>query len=313
MPLEMNALNGFLRLGPQVYPARPDAVQIIERGPHGKRLAQDPVLTRLAKGSRGSGFRFWVEEMNIPANEVWNPPQRVVGLMGLGAGAGSAYGRMVAALRKRGIGYGGKVGDICELPNSDYPTFNKVAVEVFPDRESVRAGIREVGQLVSVVDQGDKQNAWRVQALLCLVREAGAFHGYPSKADRSAAIKEMNRLGSLLIIKSGEVREDGKPMISPKAVDYKTGEVKKDPRTHWTDWYGESLQERTQEVFGGKGPGLCSREQLKVPVVGGMLCRGVGEPRAPFRNPVLTAVLVVGGVAVLYGLARGLGSAIGGR
>ncbi len=84
MALEMSALSGFMRLGTQVYPARPNAAQIIERGPHGARLGADPIANRL-KNPRGSGFRFWVEQMNIPANESWNPPQRVVGLLGLGA------------------------------------------------------------------------------------------------------------------------------------------------------------------------------------------------------------------------------------
>ena len=83
MSLTMDTLNGFMRVGPQVYPARPNAVQVIERGPHGKRLGQDPVTVRLGK-PRGSGFRFWVEQLNVPADESWNPPQRVVGLMGMG-------------------------------------------------------------------------------------------------------------------------------------------------------------------------------------------------------------------------------------
>jgi hypothetical protein len=78
----MGELAGFIRLGPQVYPERTNAVQIIERGPHGQRLAADPVKVR--EHERGSGFRFWVEELNVPANRSWNPRQRVTGLLGLG-------------------------------------------------------------------------------------------------------------------------------------------------------------------------------------------------------------------------------------
>lgn len=84
MPMTMNQLAGFVRLGPQVYPERPNAAQIIERGPHGQRLAADPVAVRLRE-PKGSGFKFWIEEMNVAADQSWNPRQRVVGLLGLGA------------------------------------------------------------------------------------------------------------------------------------------------------------------------------------------------------------------------------------
>jgi hypothetical protein len=59
-------------------------VQIIMRGPHGQRLAADPVYIRAHDQPRGSGFRWWAEELNVPADVKWNPQQVVTGLMGLG-------------------------------------------------------------------------------------------------------------------------------------------------------------------------------------------------------------------------------------
>jgi hypothetical protein len=74
-----------MHIGPQGYPDRRyTATQVIQRGPHGQRIAADPVRTR-ASSARGSGFRFWAEQIGIPANDKWNPPQQVVELFGLGA------------------------------------------------------------------------------------------------------------------------------------------------------------------------------------------------------------------------------------
>lgn len=81
-------LGGFLRVGPQRYPPRRRGAQVIMRGPHGMRLAADPVVTREGK-VRGSGFRFWSEMQFIPKNETWSPKQMVVGVLGL-SGLGQA-------------------------------------------------------------------------------------------------------------------------------------------------------------------------------------------------------------------------------
>lgn len=98
MTYTVEALGDFMRVGPQVYPERPNAVQVVMRGPHGKRLAADPVRTR--EGAvRGSGFRTWIEQLNVPANESWNPPQKVVGLLGLG-GSSEAPDSVKVALSK---------------------------------------------------------------------------------------------------------------------------------------------------------------------------------------------------------------------
>jgi hypothetical protein len=88
----LGALNDFMQVGPQVYPERANAVQVIMRGPHGQRMAADPVRTREGQ-ARGSGFRTWVEQLNVPADQAWNPPQRVVGLLGLGGAVGSSAER----------------------------------------------------------------------------------------------------------------------------------------------------------------------------------------------------------------------------
>jgi hypothetical protein len=83
MAYTVNALSGFLQIGPHYFPKRRDGAQIIMRGPHGQRLAADPVRTREGR-VRGSGFRFWSEQLNIPADVKWNPQQVVTGVMGMG-------------------------------------------------------------------------------------------------------------------------------------------------------------------------------------------------------------------------------------
>jgi hypothetical protein len=90
MPLEMNTLGDFLQIGPHFYPPRRKGAQVIERGPHGLRLAADPVVTREGQ-PRGSGFRFWTESQVFAPNEQWNPRQVVIGIMGLGALGGMGW------------------------------------------------------------------------------------------------------------------------------------------------------------------------------------------------------------------------------
>lgn len=79
-------LNGFLRVGPAFYPERRRGAQIIQRGPHGHRFAADPVVSRLTNQARGSGFRWWREQMNAGGDYegFWQPEQYVEGVMGLG-------------------------------------------------------------------------------------------------------------------------------------------------------------------------------------------------------------------------------------
>lgn len=79
MAYTLEQLGEFLQVGPQVYPDRPPAVQVIMRGPHGMRIAQDPVVTKSAPG-----FKFWVDDMNFSPGEKWIPAQKVMGLMGAG-------------------------------------------------------------------------------------------------------------------------------------------------------------------------------------------------------------------------------------
>jgi hypothetical protein len=79
-------LNGFMRVGPAFYPERRRGAQIIQRGPHGHRFSADPVLSRLGQ-PRGSGFRWWKEQMDAGGDYdgFWDPRQVVEGVMGLGA------------------------------------------------------------------------------------------------------------------------------------------------------------------------------------------------------------------------------------
>lgn len=87
--MRMSGLGDALHVGPHYYPPRPEGAMLIERGPHGMRLAADPVKSRLGR-PRGSGFRFWVEELNpqFKPDNQWVPQQRVVGMFGLGANGG---------------------------------------------------------------------------------------------------------------------------------------------------------------------------------------------------------------------------------
>jgi len=80
-------LGGFLQVGPAFYPELPRGAQIIQRGPHGHRFAADPVVSRLTGQQRGSGFRWWKEQMDAGGDYegYWQPNQIVEGVMGLGA------------------------------------------------------------------------------------------------------------------------------------------------------------------------------------------------------------------------------------
>lgn len=81
---QVGQLGGFLQVGPHYFPKKPQGAQVIMRGPHGQRLAADPVYIREHNQPRGSGFRFWHEELNIAPNVKWNPQQVVTGVMGMG-------------------------------------------------------------------------------------------------------------------------------------------------------------------------------------------------------------------------------------
>ena len=69
-----------LQIGPQVYPPRPYGVQVIQRGPHGRMLADGP-----QRGPDGK-IRWWHEQMADKGQLAtwWRPEQQVVGLLGLG-------------------------------------------------------------------------------------------------------------------------------------------------------------------------------------------------------------------------------------
>lgn len=302
MALTMDGLAGFMRLGPQVYPARPGAAQVIERGPHGKRLAEDPVTKRL-RAPKGSGFEYWVENLNVPASESWNPPQRVVGLMGLGAlgAAGSATGRMDTALRDEGVPARG----VCSLPQAK---LSRIAERVIPKRSLLPSAVGEAARLAESVSPGDSPALRRAAALVCLVREAGGLLGWGPIRERMLA--ELNRVDRLLIVKKGERREDDAPMFAPGAVDPRTGEARLDPRTSTGDWYGKSVRDRYRELQRGR---LCTSDQLATPFFGPLFCKSAGEPRFALKHPIMTAALVAGGAVLLYGFAQGFGAGLAGK
>jgi len=259
---QMGELAGFMRLGPQVYPERTNAVQIIERGPHGQRLAADPVKVR--EHERGSGFRFWVEELNVPANESWNPRQRVTGLLGLG-----------------------------DLPsNWACPVRSRRELADRIDRLESAIDIAETASSLEAV------RAEKETLLECHMR-MGEGRKFASHRDRILGV------GNLILLKKGSVSRD--------AVDPRTGAPRLDPNTTVASNLPWALRERIDEIVRGKGDGLCSEEQLRVPLVGSFLCKGKGDPRGFVSNPLATAVLVVVGGYVLYAVASGFGRGMAGK
>lgn len=145
MTLSMNELSGFLQLGPQQYPERPEGVQVIQRGPHGMRLSADPVRTREGK-LRGSGFRWWGEMLNVPADQQWVSKMKVVGLLGMGANPlSTAYDYW----------FGGKVED---------PKQNVPVGAGNPALDAARSALR------SVVEQSDLCNLKAAESALTYAR-----------------------------------------------------------------------------------------------------------------------------------------------
>lgn len=72
-----------------------------------------------------------------------------------------------------------------------------------------------------------------------------------------------------------------------------------------------TITERYEEMV-GEGHGFCSPEQVRVPFIGPLLCKGVGDPRVKRPELWKTAITVValGAVGVtLYGFATGAGQA----
>ncbi len=219
---QVGQLGGFLQVGPHYYPdRRANGVQIIMRGPHGQRLAADPVYLRRHNQPRGSGFRFWVEELNVPANVEWNPQQVVTGFMGMGLGA-RPLGGYLARTQKVIVQNGATPAAVCALDNTNSALFQKIANDAFPDEADLDNG---TGELRAVVDRisGEGALAQSAQAMACLIRwQAGVFGG--SQARRRIA--DVNALHVLLVARRGSVREDGAPMINPTAYDPKTGRVR---------------------------------------------------------------------------------------
>jgi len=238
MTYTVEALGDFMRVGPQVYPERPNAVQVIMRGPHGKRLAADPVRTREGR-ARGSGFRTWIEQLNVPANESWNPPQKVVGLLGITDTLSTAadYATMGPARRwlvdklvasgavdPRGGRAGGTAFDSTQnQTKGDLPATDKAA------RTQVVLAFKAESERTPPRYSDDESRAMENQLRSLLMSSRWTDSGV---APNGTFMSQPDLLGILNVVNrdraSRGVREDGAPMYAPGAFDRKTGRARRD-------------------------------------------------------------------------------------
>jgi hypothetical protein len=87
MSYVFSGMGDHLRVGPQFVPRASRAAMVIQRGPHGQRLAP----AEPSRGGPEGELRWWRETLYQPGD--WVPQQKVVGVMGMGA----MSGRPVAA------------------------------------------------------------------------------------------------------------------------------------------------------------------------------------------------------------------------
>ena len=295
MAFEMNTLAGFMALGPQVQPDRVNAVQIIERGPHGRRLAADPVAERRGR-PRGSGFRFWVEEMGIPANESWNPPQRVIGLMGLGS-TGSSY---LDAMIKHATAMGVTPHEVSSFANTDSSTFMALAGNVFPNLPALDSGLTEIEVLVTKVH--DVRTGRAIKSLISLAREANQQLGGGNSAARRK--KRLDQLQFRVMFKRKDLGDTAAPSPSTTVVDPRTGKAKV----------------LTEAQYCAKNPLADGCRPLGVSRPGGecaswdLYCRGKqAAGRGDLWKYVIGGAVIVTGVIMLSSFAGGFGRGLGGR
>ena len=183
---------GHMMVGPQLYPARPQGAQIIQRGPHGKHFAPDPVAVRRANPG-ANGFTWWSEEMARTGGDTrpWLPRQIVEGVMGLGAVS----------------------SELSALQNKDYAAFQARSRNLFPTRPSVISGVTKLRTLSAAVT--DARTATRAADYGVLLREANMMHGGAGSRERGQTISS---LSVAAIRRSGAVREDSSPMITSQVL-----------------------------------------------------------------------------------------------
>ena len=277
-------LSGFLHVGPHHYPRRTQGAQIIRRGPHGKRLAADPVKSRSGQ-PRGSGFRFWVEQLNVKPDVRWNPKQEVTGVMGMGSmgDLSGAISRTQQVISR----HGANPARICALDNTNAPLFQEIAAEAFPSGGSIDDGIVELRAVVRQI-KGDGPVAVSAQAVTCLARwQAGTVGG--NQADRR--IGDLNILHRMIINQRGRVRVDGTPMIAPDTIDPRTGK----------------FIPMTQEEYCRRNPSACFPEDE---------CSWYDVPclMDKWWDEKWGKIALAGaGILVVYGLAKGFGSGLARR
>jgi len=281
MAYSMDSLSGFLRIGPQTYPPRRKGAQIIQRGPHGMRIAADPVISRSGK-KRGSGFRWWTEQSLVKADEEWNPRQLVVGIMGLGEGDE----------RKT------------EASSSEKNRLTEAALQLATQaRNSKNPGLIAQADLLE----------WQLNKYFPFQQSSGHFTPsiiWAGSWDSSQTIRSNLQLTRSLVKKnaagiavSSAAAQPLTSVSAPKETAKQFWGTGTDPVSGKPITQG-TLDERVREIMEG---GLCSPEQVRVPVVGAFLCKGVGEPRSFAENPLLTAAIVAGGAVFVYGLAKAVG------
>ena len=229
-------LGGHMRVGPQYRPPNPRGAQVIQRGPHGARLAPDPVVSRQGRRS-GSGFQAWIENSPfLDENLVYLPPQYVVGVYGmegLGAGTDNPYAymtRVAGVIESRGV----SLSTVCELGNTNSPLLQRVAAGAYPTEADLDGAIAEAGVLARQV-KGSSNFSLSVQAMLCLARERTGQIGGGAASSRIRAISATHEiLMSRLDIK----RDDGSGRLAPGTVDPEGRLINRDPN-FWGEFRSE--------------------------------------------------------------------------
>lgn len=232
---------GFLQVGPMYYPPQPNAAQVIQRGPHGWRFGTGP--QRQPDGT----YRWW-NDQSVTSGDykgMWQPTQSIVGVMGLG-GLADVASALTPKPQDMAAGFLlGPLGFVASklMPETsqsmwDTATGNATAgPKVFDATRNpttgsappqIKANLTQlVRSLESEASKGRYSNAQfgsMLEQARASVMSAGRWtdsgvapsgQAYISQPELLAAI---SKLKNMQIVSSGQVREDGRPMIAPGVV-----------------------------------------------------------------------------------------------
>lgn len=270
--IPLGALADFVPVGPHYYTVdRPNAVQIIQRGPHGMRIAADPVRTREGK-IRGSGFRFWNEQQVMRPDEKWYPREKVVGLMGLGWDWPWSTPASPDITPLASCVAGAPAPPSFVMPSSSY---------------SPAASLRQ--QLVEATQAACHG---RQEAAQSALRGAQYFLNQLSESDRGVWIQETQKAQAYV------------QAVKPKAEVYRAQQEQREKdfgvsAQAWNEAYAESERRRTAADI-EKAKRVAAGEEcysvLGVPDIGCLA-----------KKHWWKVVLVAGGVLFFYGAGQGVG------